>query len=269
MKPNLLTIASASFHFNVLHRLNFWSGNLQITTAVERSIHVLLVDDEPRLRTFLKEELELEGYQVNTAGDAACAWEQLDQPSLPELLVLDWNLPDGSGLELCQRMRKAGINLPVLMLTGHDDVSDRVLALDAGVDDYLVKPFSVEELLARLRALQRRRWEAEQSGPDQLLLLGRLELNTTAKTAVVDGLTLPLLTKEYELLELLMLADGQPRPVRDLLVSLWQEAGLAEPDVLDVYLCSLGAKLLSADSLLELQTTINGGWSLSQVDGAD
>ena len=240
---------------------------MQITTAAEHPIHVLLVDDEPRLRTFLKEELEIEGYEVTTVGDAACAWEQLDQPRLPELLVLDWNLPDGSGLELCQRMRKAGIKLPVLMLTGHDDVSDRVLALDAGVDDYLVKPFSVEELLARLRALQRRRWEAEQSEPDQLLLFGRLELNTTAKTAVVDGLNLPLLTKEYELLEQFMLADGQPRAVPDLLLSLWQEAGLAEPDVLDVYIHSLRAKLFSADSLLDVQITAAGSWSLRQVEG--
>ena len=241
---------------------------MQIPTAAERPIHVLLVDDEPRLLTFLKEELELEGYQVTTAGDAECAWEQLDQPSLPELLVLDWTLPDGSGLELCQRMRKAGIKLPVLMLTGHDDVSDRVLALDAGVDDYLVKPFSVEELLARLRALQRRRWEAEQSEPDQLLLLGRLELNTTAKTAVVAGFTLPLFTKEYELLEQLMLANGQPCAVHDLLMSLWQEAGLAEPNVLDVYIHSLRAKLIAAASSLDVQINATGDCSLRQVEGA-
>ena len=85
--------------------------------------------------------------------------------------MLDWNLADGSGPELCQRMGDAGISLPVLMLTGHDDVSDRVQALDAGVDDYLVKPFSVDELLARLRALPRRRWEAEPAVPDLLLQL--------------------------------------------------------------------------------------------------
>ena len=106
---------------------------------------------------------------------------------LPELLVLDWSLPDGIGPDLCERMRQDGIKIPVLMLTGHDEVSDRVLALDAGVDDYLVKPFSIDELLARLRALQRRRWEVEQSEPDQLLVLGKIQVNITAKTVSVDG----------------------------------------------------------------------------------
>ena len=120
-----------------------------------------------------------------------------------------------------------------------------------------------------MRALQRRRWEAEQSEPDQLLLLGRLELNTTTKTAVVAAFTLPLFTKEYELLEQLMLADVQPCTVHDLLISLWQEAGLAEPNVLDVYIHSLRAKLISADSLLDVQITPAGDLILRQVEGAD
>ena len=120
-----------------------------------------------------------------------------------------------------------------------------------------------------MRALQRRRWEAEQSEPDQLLLLGRLELNTTTKTAVVAGFTLPLFAKEYELLEQLMLANGQPRALHDLLMSLWQEAGLAEPNVIDVYIHSLRAKLVSSDSLLDVQITAAGDCSLRQVEGAD
>lgn len=175
--------------------------------SADPPIQVLLVDDEPRLRAFLKEELEAENYCVTTAVDAAGAWELLDQISPPDLLVLDWNLPDGSGPELCQRMRNAGITLPVLMLTGHDDVTDRVHALDAGVDDYLVKPFSVDELLARLRALQRRRWEVEPAPPDQLLQLAGLELNLTAGTASLDGEPLALLKKEFDLLQVLMRAD--------------------------------------------------------------
>lgn len=179
------------------------------TTTADPPIQVLLVDDDPRLRTLLKEELEDEGYQVSTAADAAGAWDQLNHCSPPDLLVLDWSLPDSSGPEVCQRMREAGITLPVLMLTGHDDVTDRVLALDAGVDDYLVKPFSVEELLARLRALQRRRWEAEVDQPDQLLVLGGLSLNLTAETASLSGTVLPLLKKEYDLLVQLLVADGK------------------------------------------------------------
>ena len=96
----------------------------------------------------------------------------------PDLIILDWNLPDFSGIDICQRIRAGGITIPILMLTGHDEITDRVKALDAGVDDYLVKPFSIEELLARLRALQRRSnaLQPQASEPD-VLRIGDLELN--------------------------------------------------------------------------------------------
>ena len=231
----------------------------------DQSLRLLLVDDEPRLTDLLSEELVDQGYRVEVASTIAEAWQFLHLEVLPELLVLDWSLPDGIGPDLCERMREDGIKIPVLMLTGHDEVSDRVLALDAGVDDYLVKPFSIDELLARLRALQRRRWEVEQSEPDQLLALGKIQMNITAKTVSVDGSTLLLLNKEYELLEKMMLADGRACAVNDLLLGLWQEAGLAEPDVLDVYLRSLQDKLLSSDSAVQLQGGVADGWCLSLI----
>jgi len=233
----------------------------------DQSLRLLLVDDEPRLTDLLSEELVDQGYRVEVASTIAEAWQFLHLEVLPELLVLDWSLPDGIGPDLCERMREDGIKIPVLMLTGHDEVSDRVLALDAGVDDYLVKPFSIDELLARLRALQRRRWEVEQGEPDQLLALGRIQMNITAKTVSVDGSTLLLLKKEYELLEKMMLADGRACAVNDLLLGLWQEAGLAEPDVLDVYLHSLQDKLLSSDSAVQLQGGVADGWCIRPVRG--
>ena len=233
----------------------------------DQSLRLLLVDDEPRLTDLLSEELVDQGYRVEVASTIAEAWQFLHLEVLPELLVLDWSLPDGIGPDLCERMREDGIKIPVLMLTGHDEVSDRVLALDAGVDDYLVKPFSIDELLARLRALQRRRWEVEQSEPDQLLALGKIQMNITAKTVSVDGSTLLLLKKEYELLEKMMLADGRACAVNDLLLGLWQEAGLAEPDVLDVYLHSLQDKLLSSDSAVQLQGDVVDGWCIRPVEG--
>ena len=233
----------------------------------DQSLRLLLVDDEPRLTDLLSEELVDQGYRVEVASTIAEAWQFLHLEVLPELLVLDWSLPDGIGPDLCERMREDGIKIPVLMLTGHDEVSDRVLALDAGVDDYLVKPFSIDELLARLRALQRRRWEVEQSEPDQLLALGKIQMNITAKTVSVDGSTLLLLKKEYELLEKMMLADGRACAVNDLLLGLWQEAGLAEPDVLDVYLHSLQDKLLSSDSAVQLQGDVADGWCIRTVEG--
>ena len=234
---------------------------------LDQSFRLLLVDDEPHLTDLLSEELVDQGYQVEVASTISEAWQFLHLEVLPELLVLDWSLPDGIGPDLCERMRKDGIKIPVLMLTGHDEVSDRVLALDAGVDDYLVKPFSIDELLARLRALQRRRWEVEQGEPDQLLVLGKIQMNITAKTVSVDGSTLLLLKKEYELLEKMMLADGRACAVNDLLLGLWQEAGLAEPDVLDVYLRSLQDKLLSSDSAVQLQGGVADGWCIRSVEG--
>lgn len=233
-------------------------------TAADLPIQVLLVDDEPRLRTFLKEELEAESYRVSTAADAAGAWAQLDQPTPPDLLVLDWNLPDGSGPELCQRMRDAGITLPVLMLTGHDNVTDRVHALDAGVDDYLVKPSSVEELLARLRALQRRRWEAEPAPPDQLLQLAGLELNLTAGSASLDGEPLALLKKEFELLQVLMRADQEVCGQADLLAAVWGLENVDGVDLLEVYGESLQAKLRTSQGALVIEPCGDGAWRLIQ-----
>jgi len=119
------------------------------------STSVLLADDDPRLRQFLELELQEEGYAVRSCSDGIGALTDIRQQP-PDLVILDWMLPDLSGVEVCQRLRSTGLHLPVLMLTGRDAVADRVQALDAGADDYLVKPFSIEELLARLRALARR-----------------------------------------------------------------------------------------------------------------
>ena len=116
------------------------------------SIRILLVDDEARLTDLLKMELEVEGYEVVVAADGASGLFHARETPGPDLIVLDWNLPDFTGIDICQRIRTSGVTTPILMLTGHDDISDRVTALDAGVDDYLIKPFSIEELMARLRA---------------------------------------------------------------------------------------------------------------------
>ncbi len=126
-----------------------------VSTATPKT-RLLLVDDEARLTELLRMELEVEGYEVDVAADGATGLIRARTEPSPDLIVLDWNLPDFSGVDICQRIRSSAITTPILMLTGHDDVADRVTALDAGVDDYLVKPFSIEELMARLRAMQRR-----------------------------------------------------------------------------------------------------------------
>lgn len=119
-------------------------------------MRLLLVEDDIPLRMALALELEQEGCETTVVADGAEALDLLGREPKPELLILDWDLLELSGLDVCRSIRREGLVLPVLMLTGHHRVADRVVALDAGADDYLVKPFSIEELMARVRALWRR-----------------------------------------------------------------------------------------------------------------
>ena len=235
--------------------------------ATEPADRVLLVDDEKALCLFLKEELEEEGYYVSVVHTFSTAWDALSDCGWLDLIILDWTLPDGSGPELCQRMRDAGIIVPVIMLTGHDEVSDRVLALDAGVDDYLVKPFSTEELLARMRALKRRRWEAIPQEPDQFLQLGCLSINLTTKTALVAGQPLGLLSKEYDLLVALLRAKDSPCQARALMHSSWGYSNDQCQKLIDVYGESLQIKLSASEAPICLSRLDHGDWLLSQRTG--
>ena len=235
--------------------------------ATESAERVLLVDDEQALCLFLKEELEDEGYYVSVAHTSATAWDALSNCGWLDLIILDWTLPDGSGPELCQRMRDAGIIVPVIMLTGHAEVSDRVLALDAGVDDYLVKPFSTEELLARMRALKRRRWEAIPQEPDQFLKLGELMINLSAKTVLLAGQPFSLLSKEYDLLVALLRAGDIPCGARNLMDSLWGYSNDQSQALIDVYAESLRDKFSGAGAQICLNRLDRGDWLLSPVAG--
>ena len=235
--------------------------------ATEAAERVLLVDDEQALCLFLKEELEDEGYYVSVAHTSATAWDALSDCGWLDLIILDWTLPDGSGPELCQRMRDAGIIVPVIMLTGHAEVSDRVLALDAGVDDYLVKPFSTDELLARMRALKRRRWEATPQEPDQFLQLGQLSINLTTKIVLVAGQPFILLSKEYELLVALLRAKDSPCQARALMDSLWGYSNDQCQRLIDVYSESLRIKLSASEAQIYLSRLDRGDWLLSQSTG--
>lgn len=113
----------------------------QLPEPSEQMIRILLVDDEVRLTELLRLELDVEGYDVEVASNGATGLIKARSQPEPDLIVLDWNLPDFSGVDICQRIRSSGVTTPILMLTGHDDIADRVKALDAGVDDYLVKTF--------------------------------------------------------------------------------------------------------------------------------
>ena len=150
---------------------------------------------------------------MDIASDGATGLIRSRSEPAPDLIILDWNLPDFSGIDICQRIRAGGICTPILMLTGHEEVSDRVTALDAGVDDYLIKPFSIDELMARLRAMQRRA-EAfsgrNEPGQEAVQLrVADLSMDTRTRDVKRAGRSIQLSVKEYNLLNCLMRGSGR------------------------------------------------------------
>ena len=176
---------------------------------------VLVVEDDPAIARVLELELGEAGYrvEVTVAGtDGLSAMER----ERPDLVVLDVRLPDMDGLTVCRRARRSGHDMPILMLTALDRVGDRVVGLDAGADDYLAKPFAIEELLARLRALQRR------AGGDQTTLAaGPVHLDLDSREVTVDGNAVELTAREFDLLAFLMHAPGRVFTREQIYEGVW------------------------------------------------
>jgi two-component system response regulator MprA len=181
-----------------------------------RHVKILVVDDDPAVSGSLERALRLEGYEVETAADGNGALHALALSS-PDALVLDLGLPDLDGLEVCRRLRSAGDDTPVLMLTARDAVHDRVQGLDAGADDYLVKPFALAELLARLRALLRRRSEGE----GETLRFGDLELDLGSREVRRGNRSFTLTRIEFDLLELFLRHPRQVLTREVILERVW------------------------------------------------
>ena len=230
-------------------------------------LRLLLVDDEPKLTEFLRMELEVEGYAVEVANDGASGLIALRSEPGPDLVLLDWNLPDFTGLDICRRIRGTGMTVPVLMLTGYDEVKDKVEALDAGVDDYLVKPFSIEELLARLRALQRRSQalQPQHSEPD-LLRIGDLELNQANHDVRRGSRTIQLSNKEYQLLVFLMRSPNKVQSRLEILHGVWGESFYGDDNLLDVYIRYLRQKVESPDAPKLIHTVRGVGFMMRLED---
>ena len=216
---------------------------------------VLVVDDDGPIRRMLERTLSAEGYEVTGAPGGGAALAAIERAT-PDLLVLDLGLPDLDGLAVCSRVRAKGLALPVLMLTARDAVPDRVAGLDAGADDYLVKPFAPEELLARVRALLRRGEE-----PAQLLAFGDLVFDVEARHARRGEREISLSAREADLLELLL---RNPRQVvsRELaLERIWGSAAAASRNVVDRYVSYLRRKLGEPDLI---QTVRGVGFVLNR-----
>jgi two-component system response regulator MprA len=218
-----------------------------------RGMRVLVVDDDRAVRDALRRVLTLDGYEVQTAEGGAEAIEAVAQ-SVPDAVVLDVGMPEIDGLEVCERLRRLGNRVPILMLTARVEVSDRVAGLDAGADDYLVKPFDNDELKARLRALLRR------SGPDgdpDELSFAEVSLDRSRHGAAVDGHVAELTRTEYQLLELFLRNPRQVLPHSVIYDRVWGYDFGAASNALRVYIGYLRRKLQGIGAR-ELIHTVRG-----------
>ena len=202
-------------------------------------MHLLLVEDDPRLAQLIGRLLATERHVVEVVGTANEALDVAGEPGF-DAVVLDVGLPDMSGLEVARRLRSRRCRVPILMLTARDAIPDRVAGLDAGADDYLVKPFAFEELSARLRALARRHVD----GPTGATIeSGPIVLDEVARTVAVDGKRVDLSPREFGLLEALLRHAGQVLSRDQLLDHAWPYGADVVPGIVDTYVYFLRRKL--------------------------
>ena len=219
---------------------------------------ILVVDDERAVRESLRRALELEGYEIELAGDGSEALYRLEANGEPDAVILDVLMPGLDGLEVCKRLRRAGSRLPVLMLTARDEVEDRVAGLDAGADDYVTKPFALEELLARLRALLRRTG----AGTGEPLRFADLELDPNTREVRRAGEGIDLTRTEFSLLELFMLNPRQVLTRSIIFERVWGYDFGFSSNSLDVYIGYLRRKTENGGRPRLIHTVRGVGYAL-------
>jgi two-component system response regulator MprA len=215
---------------------------------------ILIIEDDEAIVKVLRRGLAYEGYQVDSESGLVLARDHH-----PDLVVLDWMLPGMDGLEVCQRLR-AGGGLPVLMLTAKDTLQDRIMGLDAGADDYMVKPFELDELLARVRALLRR----TQPERAPILTFADLTLDTSTRQAIRKGRTISLTAKEYDLLELFLRHPRQVLTREMIFDRVWGYDFGGESNVLDVYIRYLRQKLEAEGEVRLIHTARGVGYVMRE-----
>jgi two-component system response regulator MprA len=223
-------------------------------------MRILVVDDDPAVRQALKRALRLEGYEVELAADGAEALEAVGSDR-PDAIVLDVAMPRLDGLEACRRLRSNGNRTPVLMLTARDEVSDRVAGLDAGADDYLVKPFALEELFARVRALLRRGNGAPHG---QVLEFADLTMDPDTREVRRGERSIELTRTEYSLLELFLLNPRQVLTRSTIFERVWGYDFGPASNALDVYVGYLRRKTEAGGAPRLIQTVRGVGYALRE-----
>jgi two-component system, OmpR family, response regulator MprA len=226
-------------------------------------VKILVVDDERAVRESLRRALELEGYEIQLAADGGEALSVLvDEDPQPDAVILDVLMPGLDGLEVCRSLRNAGNRVPVLMLTARDDVDNRVAGLDAGADDYVTKPFALEELLARIRALLRR--TASGDGAGEVLSFADLEVDLGTRDVRRAGRTIELTRTEFALLELFLRNPRQVLTRSIIFERVWgYDFGFAS-NSLDVYIGYLRRKTEAGGEPRLIQTVRGVGYALRE-----
>jgi DNA-binding response OmpR family regulator len=216
-------------------------------------LKLLVIEDDPKLARLLTRVLQEEGYVVDGCSEGEPGLRQA-QSGLYDLVVLDWMLPDLDGLSLCRRLRELGTSLPILMLTSRSELSERVMALDAGADDYMIKPFEIEELLARVRALLRRVAGVGKTS------VGPLSIDTRYRRAMLGATQLDLTTREYDMLSHLARRADQIVTRSELLAHVWSTRFDPGSNLVEVHMSRLRDKL--GHSAWMIETVRGSGYRL-------
>ncbi len=202
---------------------------------------ILIVEDEQKIARFLELELKYEGYEVTIASNGRDGLEKGKEEGV-DLIILDLMLPGLSGIEVCRRLRQTS-EVPIIMLTAKDDISDKVTGLDIGADDYMTKPFAVEELLARIRVLLKRINNNKEKTDSQSLEIGKLKLYKNNYKVEYAGETIDLTKKEFELLEFMMLNKNIVLTREKILDKVWGYDYFGDTNIIDVYIRYLRSKI--------------------------
>ncbi|MEH1794256.1 MULTISPECIES: response regulator transcription factor [unclassified Nostoc] len=220
--------------------------------------HILLVEDEVKLARFVELELNYEGYQVSIAYDGLTALTAARELHL-DLVILDWMLPGLSGLEICRRLRSIGDKVPIILLTIKDEESDRIAGLDAGADDYLVKPFSVDELLARVSAHLRKNRQVDVA---DVLEFEDLSLNRRTRQVYREQRLIELTAKEFDLLEYLLAHPRQVITCDRILQEVWAYDFMGDANIIELHIRYLRLKLEANNEKSLIQTVSGIGYKL-------
>ena len=225
---------------------------------------ILVIEDESSLRMAIRDELEFEGFEASVAENGITGLERI-LAEAPDLVILDLMLPGKSGFEICREVRGQGMDTPIIMLTARAQEVDRVKGLELGADDYVIKPFSLAELVARIRAVLRRTQPTSRAEEAEILQIGELKLDVRKQEAFVGGKQIELTHKEFQLLEFLLRHPGEVISRDEFLSRLWGEEIYVTPRNVDTHMASLRKKIEEdADQPRHILSVRGAGYKLNE-----